>query len=105
MRKVAIYARQSLDKEESFSIEKQIDDCKKRIGSGVPIEEYVDKGFSGKNTDRPAFSRMMTEIREVKIETIYCYRLDRISRSMLDFNLIWRELQSHKFFRLESMMG
>lgn len=96
MRKVAIYARQSLDKEDSFSIEKQIDDCKRRIGSGVPIEEYVDKGFSGKNTDRPAFCRMMTEIREGKIETIYCYRLDRISRSMLDFNLMWRELQSHK---------
>lgn len=96
IRKVAIYARQSLDKEDSFSIEKQIDDCKKRIGSGVPIEEFVDKEFSGKNTDRPAFCKMMTEIRDGKIETIYCYRLDRISRSLLDFNLMWRKLQLHK---------
>lgn len=95
MRKVAIYARQSLDKEDSFSIEKQIDDCKKRIGSDVPTQVFIDRGFSGKNTDRPSFNEMMNEVRADKIKTIFCYRLDRISRSMLDFNLMWKDLQAH----------
>jgi hypothetical protein len=62
MRKVAIYARQSLDKEDNFSIEKQIDDCKKRIGSGVPIEEFVDKGFSGKNMGHLHFPFSLLEL-------------------------------------------
>lgn len=95
MRKVVIYARQSLDKEDSFSIEKQIDDCKKRIGSSVPTQVFIDRGFSGKNTDRPSFNEMMNEVRADKIKTIFCYRLDRISRSMLDFNLMWKDLQAH----------
>ena len=95
MRKDAVYARQSLEKEDSYSIEKQIEDCKKRIGTDTPIEVYVDKGYSGKNTERPEFKRMMKEVAEGKIQTIYCYKLDRISRNLLDFNLMWQELQAH----------
>ena len=102
MRKMAIYARQSLDKEDSLSIQKQIDDCKnsidnykKRSGSDAPVQTFIDKGFSGKNTDRPRFKEMMEEVKADRIETIFFYRLDRISRNLLDFNLMWKELQAH----------
>ncbi len=102
MRKMAIYARQSLDKEDSLSIQKQIDDCKnsinnykQRTGSDAPIQTFIDRGFSGKNTDRPSFIEMMEEVKADRIETIFFYRLDRISRNLLDFNLMWKELQAH----------
>ena len=56
----AIYARQSIDKKDSVSIETQIDYCR-RSTDGEP-EIFQDKGFSGKNTNRPAFHRLMEAV-------------------------------------------
>ena len=50
----AIYARQSVDKKDSISIESQIEFCKYELKGGN-CKEYTDKGYSGKNTDRPKF--------------------------------------------------
>ena len=47
----AIYARQSVDKKDSISIESQIEFCKYELKGGN-CKEYTDKGYSGKNTDR-----------------------------------------------------
>ena len=46
----AIYARQSVDKKDSVSIETQIEKCELITTGKVNI--YKDKGYSGKNTDR-----------------------------------------------------
>lgn len=46
-----IYARQSVDKKDSISIESQIDFCKYELRGGE-CKIYKDKGYSGKNTDR-----------------------------------------------------
>ena len=48
----AINARQSVDKKDSISIESQIEFCKYEL-KGWNCKEYTDKGYSGKNTDRP----------------------------------------------------
>ena len=81
----AIYVRQSVDKSEySISIESQIDDCKKLSESGR-YEVYADRGFSGKNTDRPEFHRMIKDIESGLIENVIVWKLDRISRSVADF--------------------
>ncbi len=47
--------------------------------------EYTDKGFSGKDTNRPGFEKMMQDIRAGRIGRVIVYKLDRISRSILDF--------------------
>ena len=47
--------------------------------------EYTDKGFSGKNTNRPGFEKIMNDIRAGKIKRVIVCKLDRISRSILDF--------------------
>lgn len=52
---------------------------------GGPYREYTDKGYSGKNTDRPDFLRMMRDIRAGLVKRVIVYKLDRISRSILDF--------------------
>lgn len=80
----AIYTRQSVDKMDSISIESQLEYCKYET-RGNPYKSYSDKGYSGKNTNRPAFEEMLEDIKQGKISRVIVYKLDRISRSILDF--------------------
>ena len=68
-KQTAIYARQSVDKKESLSIEGQIDKCKSKLSDDEkPLAIiYKDKGFSGKNTDRPQFQKLLEDIRKGEI--------------------------------------
>lgn len=95
---IAIYVRQSLDKKDSLSIDIQIEFCKKEVSADKlsDIKIYTDKGFSGKNTNRPAFSELKSDIEAGKIEKLIVYRLDRISRSITDFANIIDFLKEHK---------
>ena len=90
----ALYARQSLDKKDSISIESQLEFCKYET-RGAEYETYIDKGFSGKNTNRPAFAKLMEDIREGKIKRVIVYKLDRISRSILDFSNMMEVFQEY----------
>ena len=90
---VAIYTRQSVDKKDSLSIEAQIKTCKAYAGKNYKV--YTDKGFSGKNTKRPDFQRMFDDIKAGKIEKVIVYKLDRFSRSLLDFYESWEILERH----------
>lgn len=82
---VAIYARQSIDKKDSISIETQIESCKRLISPDEEYTVYSDKGWSGKNMDRPEFTRLRADIENGLITKIIVYKLDRISRSLYDF--------------------
>ena len=89
----AIYARQSLDKKDSLSIESQIELC--AVSSQSEYTVYQDRGFSGKNTQRPAFQQLMQDVNAGKIQKILVYRLDRFSRSIADFGQVWKQLEAH----------
>lgn len=89
----AIYARQSIDKKDSISIETQINFCKRESTSPDGYKIFRDKGFSGKNMKRPDFQRMLTEIRSGIIKRVIVYKMDRFSRSILDFSETWNILQ------------
>mgnify|MGYP000537556735 CR=1 FL=1 len=52
---------------------------------GGNCKEYTDKGYSGKNTDRPKFQELVRDIKRGLIAKVVVYKLDRISRSILDF--------------------
>lgn len=80
----AIYARQSIDKKDSISIETQIEACKRCTDGEFRV--YSDKGWSGKNLDRPQFQQMMRDVSSGEITKIIVYKLDRISRSLNDFS-------------------
>ena len=84
IREDCIYARQSVDRKDSISIESQIDFCKYELKGGS-CRVFKDKGYSGKNTDRPEFQKLLGEIRKGKVRRVIVYKLDRISRSILDF--------------------
>ena len=85
---IAIYARQSIDKKDSLSIETQIQDCKNQIAredKNANIVIFKDRGYSGKNTDRPELQKLISEIERENIEKVIVYKLDRISRNIVDF--------------------
>lgn len=91
---IAIYTRQSVDKKDSISIETQIDFCKKEF-TNKEYKVYTDKGFSGKNTNRPDFEKMMADVKSGLIKKVICYKLDRISRSLLDFCGVVQEFKKY----------
>lgn len=98
-RKIAVYARQSVDKKDSMSIETQIELCMNFINTNPqhdPVEVYSDKGYSGKNTLRPDFQRLLTDVKEDRVSKIVVYKLDRISRNLLDFVSMYQEFENHK---------
>ena len=90
----AIYTRQSVDKMDSISIESQLEYCKYET-RGNPYKSYSDKGYSGKNTNRPAFEEMLEDIKQGKISRVIVYKLDRISRSILDFANMMEVFSEH----------
>ena len=91
----AIYARQSVDRADSISIESQIEFCKYEL-RGEAYQVYTDRGYSGKNMDRPAFAEMMNDIENGIISKVIVYKLDRISRSILDFSNMMEEFGKYK---------
>ena len=49
-------------------------------------ERYDDGGYTGANTERPALQKLLTDIQEGKINCVVVYKVDRLSRSLLDFS-------------------
>ena len=96
IREDCIYARQSVDRKDSISIESQIDFCKYELKGGS-CRVFKDKGYSGKNTDRPEFQKLLGEIRKGKVRRVIVYKLDRISRSILDFATMMELFQEYDF--------
>lgn len=87
----AIYARQSVDKKDSLSVESQVEFCRRFAGADALL--FEDRGFSGKNIRRPAFSRLLQAVEEGQIRKLFVYRLDRFSRSIADFSRLWELLE------------
>ena len=58
-------------------------------------ERYDDGGFTGGNMDRPALKRLLTDVEEGKIGCVVIYKLDRLSRSLIDFVRIIDVLENH----------
>lgn len=94
MKTIAIYARKSVERMDSISIESQIEFCKYEARGGL-YQIYSDNGYSGKNTDRPAFHTMMQDVCANRISAVIVYKLDRISRSILDFSEMMELFQKY----------
>lgn len=92
----ALYARQSLDKKDSLSIESQIELCKTKLKGTDNFKEYTDKGYSGKNTERPSLNELLRDIQSDKIECVIVYKLDRFSRNITDFYNLYEVMKAHK---------
>ena len=97
---VAIYTRVStgyqVDKDSLPFQEKELKAYCKHILHAEKTELFEDAGKSGKNTDRPAFLRMMKKIRAGEISHVVVYKIDRISRNLVDFSLMYDEFKKYR---------
>lgn len=57
--------------------------------------QYNDGGFSGGNLERPALQALFQDIQDRKIDCIVVYKIDRLTRSLLDFSEIIKLLDEH----------
>ena len=67
-----------------LDVESQLEFCSHELKGGS-FKAYTDKGFSGKNMDRPEFQKLVRDIKAGLIRRVVVYKLDRISRSIIDF--------------------
>ena len=95
--KAAIYSRKSKFTGKGESVENQIQLCREYGMKYLGIIEadfviYEDEGFSGGNTNRPQFQKMLKDAGARKFDVLICYRLDRISRNVSDFSQLIKDL-------------
>src|SRR3989339_898444 len=93
----AIYTRKSSEEglEQDFnSLDAQREACESYIKSQqhegwVLIEkQYNDGGFSGGTLERPALKELFQDIEDGKVDTVVVYKIDRLTRSLMDFSKI-----------------
>ena len=93
-RRCAVYTRKSSDEglDQAFnSLDAQREACEayvlsqKAEGWVLVPHRYDDGGFSGGNMDRPALKRLMADIEAGLVDVVVCYKIDRLSRSLMDF--------------------
>jgi site-specific DNA recombinase len=58
-------------------------------------DRYDDGGFTGSNMDRPALKRLLADVEAGKVNCIVVYKVDRLTRSLLDFCRIMEILDKH----------
>ncbi|MGO4637892.1 recombinase family protein [Mesorhizobium sp. 2RAF45] len=93
----AIYTRKSTEEglEQEFnSLDAQREACAAFIASQVGLGwklvpgHYDDGGISGGTMERPALQRLLQDIRDKKVDVVVVYKIDRLTRSLMDFSKI-----------------
>ncbi|MBF0296938.1 MAG: recombinase family protein, partial [Magnetococcales bacterium] len=100
----AVYTRKSTDEGldmEFNSLDAQRESCEAYIASQksegwflVP-DRYDDGGFTGGNMERPALKRLMTDIEAGKVNVVVVYKIDRLTRSLMDFGKLVEVFERH----------
>lgn len=57
---------------------------------------YDDGGFTGGNMDRPALKRLLADIEAGQVDCVVVYKVDRLSRSLMDFGRLMEVFDKHK---------
>jgi site-specific DNA recombinase len=93
-RRCAVYTRKSTEEGldmEFNSLDAQREACEAYVASQkaegwtlVP-DRFDDGGFSGANLERPALKRLIADIEARRIDVVVVYKIDRLSRSLMDF--------------------
>jgi site-specific DNA recombinase len=101
----AVYTRKSTEEglEQEFnSLDAQRESAKAYIKSQKQAgwiclpQHYDDGGFSGGNLGRPALKRLLTDVDQGRIDSVVVYKLDRLSRSLLDFAKIMESFEKRQ---------
>lgn len=97
--KCIVYVRVSTDEQakHGFSIAAQIEKLEAYcISQGWElVDKYIDEGYSAKDLQRPAFEKMMNQIKKENVDVLLVYRLDRLTRSVMDLYKILKILDDN----------
>ena len=101
--KCAIYTRKSTEhglEQEFNSLQNQEESCKAYIASqsfnGLQYyKTYSDAAISGGTMERPGLQKMLSDIANGIINTVIVYKVDRLSRSILDFHNMMKYFDKH----------
>ncbi|MED1781319.1 recombinase family protein [Brevibacillus fortis] len=97
--RTAVYIRVSTEDQarEGFSIPAQREKLLSYVHSqGWEVHAlYADEGVSAKDTNRPALGRLLQDIRTGEIDVVLVYRLDRLTRSVLDLYQLLQEFDRY----------
>jgi DNA invertase Pin-like site-specific DNA recombinase len=100
----AVYTRKSTDEgldQEYNSIDAQRDAghayiASQRAEGWIPVEnDYDDPAYSGGNMDRPAMQRLLADIMEGRVDVVVVYKIDRLTRSLMDFSKMIEVFERH----------
>jgi len=101
----AVYCRLSVAEKverEFDSLDAQLESCQAFVasqrGAGWTLipEAYVDNGHTGANTKRPALERLLADIVSGKVSIVVVTKIDRLSRSLLDFVRLMELFETHQ---------
>jgi DNA invertase Pin-like site-specific DNA recombinase len=96
---VGIYIRVSTEEQakEGYSISAQREKLKAycQVQDWNDYKFYVDEGISAKDTNRPQLQQMIQHIKEGLIHTVLVYRLDRLTRSVVDLYKLLEIFEKH----------
>lgn len=93
----AVYTRKSTEDgldQEFNSLDAQREACAAFIASQAGLgwrlttDHYDDGGISGGTMERPALQRLLQDIRDRKVDVVVVYKIDRLTRSLMDFSKI-----------------
>lgn len=93
----AVYTRKSSEEgldQEFNSLDAQREACVAFIASQIGLgwklvpDRYDDGGISGGTMERPALQRLLLDIRDKKVDVVVVYKIDRLTRSLIDFSKI-----------------
>lgn len=90
---VAIYARVSTGQQKADLQIRELRSFVKRSGWKL-YKEFVDEGYSGRDTKRPEYIRMMEDARRRRFNILLVWKLDRLSRSTKDLLTTVEELDA-----------
>lgn len=105
MKYCAVYTRKSSEEglEQNFnSLDAQREACLAYIQSHkpegwVPVKgEYDDGGYSGGNMQRPGLEKLMEDIKSGKVNIVVVYKIDRLTRSLMDFAKLVETFDKHQ---------
>lgn len=102
---VAMYLRVSTfdQAHNGYGLGDQEVQCRKYIDLYFPNDEvkiYKDDGYSAKNLSRPEMKRMLDDVYKRKIHTIVAFKLDRLTRSVIDTYKLIKTVMEYDFVRL-----
>jgi DNA invertase Pin-like site-specific DNA recombinase len=100
----AVYTRKSSEEGldmEFNSLDAQRESCEAYVASQKPEgwvlvpDRYDDGGFSGGTLERPALQRLLADIEAGRVDVIVVYKIDRLSRSLMDFSRLVEVFDRH----------